>query len=112
MTWTRPAHIVLMRLLVAVSALGVAHAQQVDLPVFEVDPSWPTIPNDWVLGQVASVVVDGRDHIWVLHRPRTVPDAEQANAAPPVLVFDTAGAFIRAWGGPGDGFDWPSSATR
>ena len=109
MTWTRPAHIVLMTLLVAVSALGVAHAQQVDLPVFEVDPSWPTIPNDWVLGQVASVVVDGRDHIWVLHRPRTVPDAAQANAAPPVLVFDTAGAFIRAWGGPGDGFDWPAN---
>ena len=109
MTWTRPAHIVSMTLLVAVSALGAAHAQEVDVPVFEVDPSWPSIPNDWVLGQVASVAVDGRDHIWVLHRPRTVPDAEQANAAPPVLVFDTAGTFIRAWGGPADGFDWPAN---
>ena len=106
---TRPIHIVSMTLLIAVSTLGSAHAQEVDVPVFEVDPSWPTIPHDWVLGQVASVAVDGRDNIWVLHRPRTVPDAEQADAAPPVLVFDTAGAFIRAWGGPGDGFDWPAN---
>ena len=53
------------------------------VPTFAVDPSWPTLPNDWVLGQVSSVTVDGRDHVWVLHRPRTVPDEQQANAAPP-----------------------------
>src|SRR6202022_510213 len=28
-------------------------------------------------------------------------------AAPPVIVFDGAGNFIQAWGGPGSGYDWP-----
>src|SRR6202022_3758564 len=28
-------------------------------------------------------------------------------AAPPVLVFDGAGNFIQAWGGPGSGYEWP-----
>jgi DNA-binding beta-propeller fold protein YncE len=28
-------------------------------------------------------------------------------AAPPVMVFDTAGNFIKAWGGAGSGFEWP-----
>jgi len=29
-------------------------------------------------------------------------------AAPPVMVFDTAGNFI-SWGGAASGFDWPSA---
>jgi hypothetical protein len=79
-------------------------------PVFEVDRSWPpALPNGWVLGQTPGVAVDRRDHIWVLHRPRTVPDAQRAKAAPPVLEFDADGTFLRAWGGPGAGFDWPDS---
>ncbi len=60
-------------------------AESRSVPTFAVDPSWPTLPNSWVLGQVSSVTVDGRDHVWVLHRPRTVEDEQQANAAPPVL---------------------------
>jgi DNA-binding beta-propeller fold protein YncE len=28
-------------------------------------------------------------------------------AAPPVMVFDTAGTFIKAWGGAGSGYEWP-----
>jgi DNA-binding beta-propeller fold protein YncE len=79
------------------------------VPTFEVDASWPTLPNDWVLGQVASVTVDRRDHVWVLHRPRTVDEGEEANAAPPVLEFDTDGAFINAWGGPAPDVDWPAN---
>jgi DNA-binding beta-propeller fold protein YncE len=85
----------------------VAEPQQI--PTFAVDASWPTLPNDWVLGQVASVTVDGRDHVWVLHRPRTVEEGEEANAAPPVLEFDADGAFINAWGGPTTDFDWPGN---
>ena len=30
-------------------------------------------------------------------------------AAPAVLEFDEAGKYLNAWGGPGDGFDWPDS---
>ncbi len=76
-------------------------------PTFQVDPKWPTIPNDWVLGEVTSVAVDSRDHIWVLHRPRSIPAAQSAHAAPPVLEFDTAGRLLGNWGGPGEGYEWP-----
>src|SRR5262245_52237453 len=76
-------------------------------PAFERDPKWPTIPNNWVLGEVSSIAVDSRDHIWVLHRPRSIPAEKRANAAPPVLEFDTAGKLLSSWGGDGAGFDWP-----
>ena len=84
-------------------------AQARGVPKFEVDPSWPTLPSNWVLGQVSSVTVDARDHVWVLHRPRTVPDEQANSAAPPVLEFDDAGTFIRAWGGPDAGYEWPAN---
>src|SRR5215207_5346872 len=29
--------------------------------------------------------------------------------APPVLVYDEAGALVKSWGGPGKGYDWPDS---
>lgn len=76
-------------------------------PHFEVDPSWPSIPNNWVLGEVTSVSVDKHDHIWVLHVPQSIPDAQRANAAPPVLEFDAAGKLLSSWGGPGNGAVWP-----
>ena len=79
----------------------------VSVPTFQADPSWPAIPRNWVFGEVSSIAVDSQDHIWVLHRPATVPEAQRANAAPPVLEFDAAGRFIRSWGGPGQGYDWP-----
>ena len=79
------------------------------VPKFEVDPSWPMLPNDWVLGSVASVDVDSRDHVWIYHRPRSVDEAQQANAAPAVLEFDPDGNFVQGWGGPGDGYEWPSN---
>jgi DNA-binding beta-propeller fold protein YncE len=60
-----------------------------------------------VLGEVTSIAVDARDNIWVLHRPRTIPEAQRANAAPAVLQFDAAGKLLASWGGPGTGFDWP-----
>jgi len=79
------------------------------VPTFQVDPTWPTIPNNWQLGQVASVAVDGEDHVWVLQRPRTLNPEEQERAAPPVLEFDQAGNFVQGWGGPSEGYEWPSS---
>ncbi len=79
------------------------------VPQFEVDPSWPRLPDGWVLGQVASVVVDSRDHVWVLHRPRTVAEEERANAAPPVIELGPNGSVVRAWGGATDDRPWPGN---
>ena len=79
------------------------------VPTFQVDPAWPTISNDWQFGQVASVAVDAEDHVWILQRPGTLNPEEQERAAPPVLEFDQAGNFVQAWGGPAEGYDWPST---
>ena len=71
-----------------------------EVPTFEVDADWPTIPDGWVLGQVASVAVDSRDHVWVLQRPGTLEPDEMSMAAPPVLEFDPEGNYVQGWGGP------------
>ena len=96
------------------SPLGRAAAAQgsgqgVGVPKFRADPAWPKLPNNWVLGEVSSVAVDRRDHVWVLQRPRTVPAEQRDKAAPPLLVFDTAGNFIQSFGGPAEGYDWPDN---
>ena len=87
-------------------------------PMFEPDPHWSqALPNKWVTGQVGGVAVDRHDHLWVFHRPATIPDGEKAASltppqaeccvpAPPVLEFDTKGRMIQAWGGPGAGYEW------
>ena len=91
------------------SAQAQASAATRRVPVFEVDPAWPTLPNDWVVGHVASVAVDRRDHVFILHRPNTIPEDRRSKAAPPVLEFDEKGKFLNGWGGPGSGYDWPDS---
>jgi hypothetical protein len=93
-------------LLVAVAPLDSTAQQTPKAPHFEVDPNWPSIPNNWVLGEVTSISVDRHDHIWVLHVPQSIPEAQRANAAPPVLEFDAAGKLLTSWGGPGNGSVW------
>jgi hypothetical protein len=91
------------------------------LPEYKVDASWPKqLPNNWLLGQVGGVAVDGQNNIWVLQRPRslTVDEAGAAQVpprsdccvpAPAVLQFTPDGDLISWWGGPGTGYDWPTS---
>jgi len=90
-------------------------------PAYSVDPFWPKpLPNNWLLGQVSGIATDKNDHIWIIHRPRTLtPDELGAStnppiskccvAAPPVMEFDQAGNLLRYWGGPGEGFNWPKN---
>ena len=54
------------------------------MPVFEVDTAWPPkLPYNWIMGHVASVAVDSRDHVFLLHRPNTIPPEDRARSAPP-----------------------------
>jgi DNA-binding beta-propeller fold protein YncE len=70
------------------------------VPTYEA-VAWPTMPNNWVLGLASGIAVDSQDHIWIFHRPRTVPEPEnQGRAAPAVLEFDGDGNYIQGWGGP------------
>jgi len=82
---------------------------------------WPKpLPNNWILGQVSGITVDRQDRIWVVHRPGSLtpreraaehnpPEAKCCIAPPPVLVFDQSGNLLKAWGGPGPGYEWPES---
>ena len=88
------------------------------LPIYEVDPTWPpTLPNDWILGDIRGLFIDDRDHLWVIHMPSSLtpqeigaavkpPIADCCFPAPPVLELDPEGKALRAWGGPGDGYTW------
>ena len=106
------AGIVAVTTMVAWASLAGAQSQPAasnQVPTFKVDPAWPKVPKQWVLGLVSGVGVDSKDHIWVLHRPRTVNPEDKGKAAPPVLEFDVDGNFIQAWGGPGQGYEWPET---
>jgi DNA-binding beta-propeller fold protein YncE len=115
-----------------IAALGVASALLdkravveasggVQAPMFEVNPMWPKpLPNHWVVGSVIGVSVDAQDHIWIIHRggalermetyaAQTPPAADCCSPAPPVLEFDEEGNLIGHWGGPGAGYEWPTS---
>ena len=102
----------LMRhLLWAALALVVAGQSSKPLPAYEVDAHWPKpLPNNWILGAVAGVAVDARDHVWITHRPSTLQPNETRSiwkGAPPVLEFDADGTLLSSWGGPGAGYEWP-----
>jgi len=89
-------------------AAQAANAQGRSVPTFEVDRTWPKVPPQWKLGDPSSIAIDAQDNVWVLHRPRTLVKPEDAaKAAPPVIVFTTAGNFVKAWGGAGNGYEWP-----
>src|SRR5215831_9814402 len=88
-----------------------AQAQTRSLPTFEVDKSWPKLPVQYRLGDVSAMASDAQGNIYVLHRPRTLKDPDFAMAAPPVLVFDTNGNFLRAWAATARAMNGRSAST-
>jgi hypothetical protein len=91
-------------------------------PRFEVDPFWPKpLPNHWLLGSTIGVSVDSRDHVWIIHRQQSLnleteasagrnsPTGTCCMAAPNVIELDAEGNVAGSWGGPGQGYDWPTS---
>ena len=117
-------------LIAAIVALGygqqliepAADAATAQAPMFEVDPLWPKpLPNHWLLGSAIGVGVDSRDHVFVIHRRQSFntrteigaamdpPTGDCCFAAPNILEFDPDGNLVNSWGGPGEGYEWPSS---
>jgi len=117
---------------VALAAIGVGQSQlqesaeaassMIMAPAFEVDPFWPKpLPNQWILGRTIGVDVDGRDHVFIVHRDQDemfggateiglkLGVSECCTPAPPIIEFDPEGNVANAWGGPGEGFTWPAS---
>jgi hypothetical protein len=115
------AEIPLERRAVASQSSEPVLAELAELPYYLVDPFWPKpLPNNWILGQVSGIDVDANDRVWIVHRPASLSEREVGAsldpplskccfAAPPVLSFDQHGNVLSAWGGPGEGYDWPRS---
>jgi hypothetical protein len=78
-------------------------------PHFRADPDWLKLPPGLAIGEVSAVAVDAQDRLWVLQRPRTLSKEDAPRAAPPVLLFDRNGKYLRGFGGPSPAYDWPSS---
>lgn len=107
--------------LAIVVAEGAQNPSNVRVPTFQYDPTFPQpLPPQWAIGAIGGMAVDGRGHIWVLHRPAPLeanerfsgaddmpPKAECCIPAPPVLEFDQDGRLVSSWGGPGAGYEWP-----
>ena len=97
------------------SALGDApHIGEGGVPQFAEEHGWLKLPAKWRLGNTSAVSVDAQGHVWVLHRPRTLPENLRAMAAPPVLEFDAAGNYVQGWGGAapsgaGQTYEWPEN---
>jgi hypothetical protein len=104
------------------AAMVAAQTQAVQAPKFQVDPLWPKpLPNHWLLGSAVGVAVDSRDHIFVVNHAgnfnarteisaaTTPPTGECCLPAPPILEFDADGNLVASFGGPGQGFRWPTT---
>ncbi len=86
-------------------------SEEVPVPTFMVDASWPRLPGDMIIGQAPGLAVDKDDNVWVLNRPNSHSftdigldngmSAACCTAAPHVLQFDQEGNLLRSWGGPG-----------
>ena len=90
-------------------------------PQYRVDPFWPKpLPHKWIMQQVPTLAVGPDDHVWVFNRSRQIrPDENGASTNPPrtdcciagpsILEFDPAGNLVGHWGGPAEGYEWPTS---
>ncbi len=95
-----------------IAAAGISQAQLAaksagPMPVFELQQDFLKIPAGMKLGAVSDIEIDSHDNAWLMTRPRTLTGDDKNHAAPPVVVFDSQGNYIKGWGGPGAGYEWP-----
>ena len=91
-----------VRLLLSAVALLCSGPTLLAQTKFTVDATWPgPLPDKWITGQVGGVCVDAHDHIVIVNR-RDITDEEKETGlqAPPILMFDVAGALVRSFGDP------------
>jgi DNA-binding beta-propeller fold protein YncE len=84
------------------------------IPVFQVDPEWPRLPEEWVMASGLGLWVDHRDHVWISHRQELItPDdlaatgVPGARPAPIVMELDPEGRVLQGWGHPDETDGWP-----
>ena len=105
---------VIFAICMGIGIAGPAQSQQQPAPAsgamphFRYETDWIKLPAGMTMGEVTAVAVDRRDHVWVLHRPRSVKDRPAAEIAGPIVEFGPGGQYIRSFGGPSDQYEWPS----
>jgi DNA-binding beta-propeller fold protein YncE len=63
------------------------------VPVFEPDPKWPVLPQDWTWGQVIGIFADSRGHVWTSNRSR-------------ISEWDPQGKLVQSWDARGPDGTW------
>ena len=63
------------------------------VPVFEADPKWPILPQDWTWGQVIGIFADSRGHVWTSNRSR-------------ITEWDPQGKLVQSWDARGPDGNW------
>jgi hypothetical protein len=63
------------------------------VPVFEADPKWPVLPNEWTWGQVIGIFADSRGHLWTSSRGR-------------ITEWDPKGTLVQSWEATGPDKNW------
>jgi DNA-binding beta-propeller fold protein YncE len=96
-----------MRALILVTGLGLAvlssplvGAQAVKpaaplsgVPVFQPDPKWPVLPQDWRWGQVIGIFADSKGHVWTSNSGR-------------ITEWDPQGKLLQSWDARGPDGNW------
>jgi DNA-binding beta-propeller fold protein YncE len=63
------------------------------VPVFQADPKWPILPQDWSWGQVIGIFADSRGHVWTSNRSR-------------ITEWDPQGKPVQSWDARGPDGNW------
>jgi hypothetical protein len=63
------------------------------VPVFQADPKWPILPQDWTWGQVIGIFADPRGHVWTSNRSR-------------ITEWDPQGKLVQSWDARGPDGNW------
>lgn len=98
-----------MAALVSVDAtLYASRAANFSMPLFTEAKTFPVVPQGRALGDVSAVALASDRTVWILHRPGTLASDQRSKALPPVSHFDAEGHFLGGFGGPADGYEWPT----
>jgi DNA-binding beta-propeller fold protein YncE len=63
------------------------------VPVFQPDPQWPVLPQDWSWGQVIGIFADSQGHVWTSNRSR-------------ITEWDPQGKLVQSWDARGPDRNW------
>jgi peptidylamidoglycolate lyase len=69
---------------------------------YSVNPNWPRLPDDFILGQIAGMDIDSQGRLYVFHRGARIWEGEPIElvpiTAPTVLVLNSeTGEMIEQW---------------